>query len=151
MDCEKCGHSNPDAAEFCSYCGNTMLSKAGSPVSISVPPKKHSEVGIASLIISVVAGLLAFVSLIGAVVLVSQGKGQSDPAMMLCGCGMLLAFPLFIIGGILGLIGLFNSNRIKTTAIVGIILNVLPCLMLLVLIIIGLMKSGKIPGPAEMP
>lgn len=151
MDCEKCGHSNPDVAEFCSYCGNTMLSKAGSPVSISAPPKKHSEVGIASIIIAIVAGLLALVSLIGAVILVSQGRGQSDSAMVLCGCGMLLSFPLFIIGGILGLIGLFNSERIRTTAIVGIILNVLPCLMLLLLIIIGLMKSGKFTGPVEMP
>jgi len=141
--CEKCGHANPDVAEFCSYCGYTMLTKAGSPASAMEPPQKHSEVGIASIISSVLGGMLALISVVGAVILTAQGKVQSDPIMALCGCGILLSFPIFIVGGILGIVGLFNPNRKKITAIIGLILNILPCLLLITLMLIGLVFKDR--------
>jgi len=142
--CEKCGHANPDVAEFCSYCGHTMLTKAGSPVSVLEPPQKHSEVGIASIISSVLGGLLALIAVTGAVILTAQGRTQSDPIMALCGCGIILSFPIFIVGGILGIVGLFNPNRKKVTAIIGLVLNILPCLLLIILMVIGLVFKDRI-------
>jgi len=107
-------------------------------------PQKHSEVGIASIISGVLGALLAVISVIGAVIFVSQGKGQTDPVMAVCGCGMILSFPIFIAGAILGIVGLFNPNRKKITAIIGLILNILPCLLLLALLVLGLLAKGRI-------
>jgi hypothetical protein len=102
-------------------------------------PGKHSEFGIASLIIGIVGGIGMVVLIIIATVLHYQGKGQQDFSVALCGLGLIIDVMCLFLGGILGVVGLFIPHRRKVTAIVGLILNVAPFLLFLFLLVVGLM------------
>ncbi len=138
MKCSECGEQNPPETRFCARCGHAMPQDA--PVEVQ-GKLKHSEFGIASLVIGILAGAAMLVLIGLAAYLVSQGKSEQDPMMVVAGLGLILDVLLLLLGGILGVVGVFVPNRNKVTAIVGIVCNIMPSLLFLLLFIIGTMKK----------
>jgi hypothetical protein len=108
-------------------------------------PLKHSGLGIASTVIAVVAGLVmlgtfGYAGYVG----MNEPSGQlseTDPRAMLIGFLMIGAMVVLLLGGILGVAGLFVGERKRVFAWVGVVLNALPILGGLGLIILGLAMS----------
>ncbi|WP_447593413.1 hypothetical protein [Aquipseudomonas campi] len=102
--------------------------------------QKHSGLGIASFIISIVTGILIFLLFIVAGVIESSTPGgineESTEAIVL---GLFIILMLFInlvaIG--LGIGGLCQSERKKIFAILGTIFSSLTTLLAILLIIVG--------------
>lgn len=116
--------------------------------------KKHSGIGIASTIIGVLAIVLCIVSFVmiaadlpdlnefmtnetmteeEAMELTSEYPGLIGGVLLIFAAGFLM-----LIGGILGLIGLFNQHRRKLFAIIGIVLNGLPIVAIILLMAIAM-------------
>ena len=105
---------------------------------------RHSIFGIASLI----SGLLAFLFLaldfgLFYIIIYVDPEGKSIPPLFLNGNLLLLGNSLPILAGIVfGVIGLFQKNRRKTLAIIGLILCVITgivfCLSFVWLVVQGL-------------
>ncbi len=103
----------------------------------------HSGLGIASVILTVFAGLGVTVSVVAATVLAIQNPAlaEDDPQIIAVGCGILASLPLAMIGGLLGLIGLFQPDRNRLFAILGCIFAVLEVGGVGALLLIGLLME----------
>ena len=104
-------------------------------------PLRHSGLGIASFIMSLVIALTVFILIVVAGILETTTPGGMDedsPAAMIVG--------LFVIGGLignlagmaLGITGMVQKNRKRIFSILGLILNGVVFFGILLLIIIGL-------------
>ncbi len=104
--------------------------------------KKHAGFGIASLVASLIGGLLAIATIaFGAYLELSQPNGLSEEegmATMLIGFTIIGACGLHLFGIMLGVIGLLQYDRKKLFAILGMIFNLMVILGVGILIIIGL-------------
>ena len=100
----------------------------------------HSGLGIASVVLTVFAGLGMMGTFIGAMFVVAGNPNprEDDPQIIAIGCGMILCLLVSAIGGLLGLIGLFQSDRQKLFPILGCLFAALECGGVLGLIAIGL-------------
>lgn len=109
---------------------------------VAVEPLKHSGLGIAATIIAVVAGLglLGAFGYAGYLGMDAPGgvPSETDPRMMMVGFGMIAAMALLVLGAILGGVGLFAGTRKRLFAWLGLILNLLPLLLGIVIVIVGL-------------
>jgi len=104
-------------------------------------PLKHSGAGVASFIISLVAGLAMMIVLIVAGVLGASSGGaldQNDPTTMMIGFGVICDCMLFVVGAVLGIVGLFQGDRKRIFAVLGLIFNLLLVLGVGALVAIGL-------------
>jgi hypothetical protein len=121
------------------------------------PRKKHSGLGIASFIIAIlaiIATVILFTSLSGILtendILTNvdfedqaaaeqylQDVFQSNPELLAIFMGFIVVFVMTVIGGILGIIGLFVKDRKKIFPILGTIFNCLPVLILMILMSLG--------------
>lgn len=118
--------------------------------------KKHSGIGIASTIIGALAIVLCVIAFVMiAADLPDINEFMTNEAMTeeeamelttefpgLIG-GVLLIFAagfLMLIGGILGLVGLFNQHRRKLFAILGTVLNGLPIVAIILLMAIAMIS-----------
>jgi len=105
--------------------------------------KVHSGLGISAFIISVGAGLLMFLVFVAAGVLETTTPGGMDEesvGALLVGLAMfgLLFLDLVAIG--LGIAALFQKQRKKVFAVLGIIFAVSTIVITLALMVIGLMS-----------
>ncbi|MCA9076895.1 MAG: hypothetical protein KDA93_17850 [Planctomycetaceae bacterium] len=100
----------------------------------------HSGLGIASVALTVFAGLGIMGTFIGAVFVGIENPNprQDDPQLIAIGCSMILSMLVAAIGGGLGLIGLFQSDRQKLFPILGCLFAALECGGVLALMAIGL-------------
>lgn len=87
------------------------------------PRPQQSGLGIASLVLSIVAGLMIGVPMIFAVSLVARNPNlaEDDPTAIGLGCAMLIGVLLAVLAGVLGLIGLFQPDRSRVCAILGLL------------------------------
>jgi hypothetical protein len=101
---------------------------------------QQSGLGIASLVISIIAALVIAVPLILAAILMAQNPNipEDDPQVAALGCGMILGLLLAALAGILGLIGLFQPDRGKTCAALGVIISGVEICGMIGLIVLGL-------------
>ncbi len=104
-------------------------------------PLPHSGLGIASVILTVFAGLGVTVSVVAATVLALQNPAlpEDNPQIIAAGCGILASLFLAAVGGLLGLIGLFQPNRNRLFAILGCVFAVLELGGVGALLVIGLL------------
>lgn len=103
----------------------------------------QSGLGIASLILSLVAGLLVAVPLVVGVVLIAQNPNlaEDDPQILALGCSMLSGLAMAGVAAVLGVIGLFQPDRGKTCAIIGLIFASLQVVGIVGLLLIGLLVA----------
>jgi hypothetical protein len=107
-------------------------------------PLPSSGLGIASLAIGLIAGAVEFLNLVVAGVMAQKQGGELDEnsteAIMV---GLVLFAGLFfaLIGGVLAIIGLVQSNRAKGYAIAGLVINSLVGLGMLGIIVLGLLMG----------
>lgn len=105
--------------------------------------KKHSGIGIASFITSVITGVLMFLLIAGAAVLGAAtpgGLSSSQPVTVLVGILIIALLFISLVSLGLGIGGLFQKSRKKLFAILGTIFSISICLGTFGLIIIGSLK-----------
>jgi hypothetical protein len=87
------------------------------------PRPQQSGLGIASLVLSLIAGVMIGIPLVFAVALVAQNPNlaEDDPTAIGLGCTMLVGVLLALLAGLLGLIGLFQPDRSRLCAILGVL------------------------------
>lgn len=126
-------HENPYTAPFASQQSETAK-------------KKHSGVGIASCLLSVLSGI-ALVSLFAiAGYLESQspaGMNENDPSTVALGLALIVAGMTQFLAAVLGIVGLFQSNRKKLFSVIGTIFSVLAILLFGGLMILGLIIQAN--------
>jgi hypothetical protein len=106
--------------------------------------RKHSGMGIASFIISIVAGLSLFAIIVVAGVLeVSTPGGLGEDSIAAGIIGLLIIAMIFVsmVALGLGIAGLVQKNRKKIFALLGTIFSALSCVGTLTILVIG-MVSG---------
>lgn len=107
-------------------------------------PLKHSGLGISSIIVGGVGGLIVVIGIVVAGIIATNDPyaSEEDPGMIMAGCGMLFGLLLNLIGLGLGIAGVCFKTRKKATGIVGLTLN-----GIVVLLVCGLMAIGAVMGP----
>lgn len=109
------------------------------------PVLKHSGVGIASLTLSIVMGIVLIALVVIAGVMESSTPGGMDenaPSTVLLGLALLGSLGLEGLAFILGLIGLFMQNTKKITAILGVIFSGMIGMGIIFLMILGFMVES---------
>jgi hypothetical protein len=107
-------------------------------------PLRSSGLGIASLVLGLIAGAIEFVNLVVAGVLSQKHGGELDEnSTEAMAVGLILFLGLFmaLIGGVLGIIGLVQKNRAKGFSIAGLVINSLVGLGMLGIIVLGLLMG----------
>lgn len=105
--------------------------------------QKHSGVGIASFIISVLVGIAMAALFVGAAILHARGRDGVYPGQALVGIiAILLLFADTAAFG-LGLASVFAKERKKIFGILGLTFSALTLLGTVGLIVLGLKISGK--------
>jgi hypothetical protein len=105
---------------------------------------KHSGFGIASLLITIAAGVLEFILVVIAGVMESSTPGGMDedsPGAALVGLGMIGGLFVDLIGIGFGIAGLCQARRNKLFPILGIVLGALVLFGVLALMVIGLLAE----------
>lgn len=118
--------------------------------------KKHSKLGIASFILALVAGVVGligfFVAVMAAADMVDPSILTNEDALMASDVMVPLVLASFaimgggflsFIGFILGVVSLFMKEVKKGFGIAGVIMNVLPLIITILLTIIGLAAQGS--------
>jgi hypothetical protein len=108
------------------------------------PTRRHSGLGIASFIISVMAGLVVFVLVVMAGVMSVETGGKLDeksPQAVVLGCSILAAGFLYLVGIGLAIGGLCQRDRHKVFSVLGLVLNIVFLVGIAGLIVIGLLVS----------
>jgi len=108
------------------------------------PLRKHSGLGIASFVISIIAALITFVLVVMAGVMAARAGGQMDeqsPQAVVVGCSILAAGFLYLIGIGLAIGGLCQRNCYRVFPILGLILNLVFLLGIAGLMVIGLLAA----------
>jgi hypothetical protein len=116
-------------------------------------PRRHSALGIASLVLAVVfgAGLLALIGIAGYMTATTPGGIREDsPTVIVTGLAMFGCAAGNLVGAALGFAGLFQRQRHKLFPILGLVLNVLLVVGLCGLMGIGLavknqQAAGRVP------
>jgi len=102
---------------------------------------KHSGVGIASFLLSIISGVMLVVLVVIAGVMQAstpEGMDEEAPEVIALGLGLIgFLFGSFL-GLVLGIIGLFQNRRKKIFAILGILFGGLALFVVLGLMAIGL-------------
>lgn len=105
------------------------------------PKVKHSGLGLASFIISMV-DVIIFVSvmIIGSMMASKSPMGLDETSPLLLTLGMLIIFSLILclVGIGLGIAGIVKKNRKKLFAVLGLVFNVAFLLGIIILLVVGL-------------
>ncbi|HEV3146045.1 MAG TPA: hypothetical protein VGZ47_19315, partial [Gemmataceae bacterium] len=122
-------HFQQDVRKLIHFCERTMGNRSFFPPllpSRSLAPK--ASLGIVSLLLGLGAAAIEFINLIVAMLMAQQGVNYMAGSIVTL-VGLVLSF----VGGVLGLIGLLQSNRKKGLAIAGVIVNGLLLVGMLIL------------------
>lgn len=117
----------------------------------SLPPVRnrrleapHSGLGIASFIISLLGGLTAFVTVVLAGLMASgpRGMDENSPEAFAVGCTIFGVIGLILVGLALGVAGLFQQERKKVFAVLGVVFNALVVVFICGIMAVGLAVGG---------
>jgi hypothetical protein len=106
-----------------------------------MPEAAHSKVGIASFVMGLLVGLGELVLVVIAGVMETStpgGMDDKDPKVAILGLLLLGGLFLALVGAILGVVGLFEKNRKRLFAVLGLIFNGLILGLVVLLLIVGL-------------
>ncbi len=119
MICSKCNIQNDETAKFCSNCG-TILSTMTVIEQGKKSKVKRNGYGIAGLVLSII-------SIFALSALNPENKGETPPPPYI-----VIIFSL--LGLSFSIIGLFQKDKKKTTAIIGLVISI----VVLIAFIVGL-------------
>lgn len=105
---------------------------------------KHSGLGIASLVTSIVSGILIFLTILVAGVIESSTPGGMDeqsPEAMAVGLFLFTFLGLALISFGLGIAGLFQKDRKKTTSVLGTVFSGVTVIGTVFILLLGLAMS----------
>lgn len=120
---------------------------------------RHSRMGIASFIIAILTTVLIVVLFIIAGVIGASAFSGADPqsidpqsiqdspafaGLALVGIGFIVGIGLFLVGLVLGLIGIFQRRRKRLFAVLGTIFNGLAVLAVVAVVVIGLVVGASL-------
>jgi len=109
------------------------------------PVAKHSRLGIASFLITLGSGMLAFVIVLIAGILEETKPGTLDDDSPLS-IGLFLALVgtlgVDLLGLVLGIVGLCLPGRIKVFAILGVVIGILGLVGFVCLMILGMIANA---------
>jgi len=102
--------------------------------------RRHSELGIASCAVAVLAGAVIFLTFVFAgVVTAREGDlNENDPRAMAAGCALFTGGALALIGVVLGIVGVMQQRRIKLFAGLGLGFNACIVLGVATITILGM-------------
>ena len=111
-------------------------------MSESLPPcsYRQSGLGIASLILSILMGIMLFVAVCFAGFMeASTPGGMSDDSPFLVLIGLFVLVGMFgnFVGIVLAAVGLAQKNRAKTVSVIGLSLNIMCLLGVVALMVLG--------------
>ena len=107
--------------------------------------RRQSGLGIASFVVAIVGGVTVFVLIVIAGVMAastSDGMDEESPQAILLGVGLLASVMINVFGILLGVAGLGQSDRVRTFAVLGLVLNLLVILGFVGLVVLGLSMGG---------
>ena len=107
--------------------------------------KKHSGLGISSFIIGIATAILIFAEIVIAGMMEASTVGGIDeesPQAVILGLALFATMGMCLVGAGLGIAALFQKNRKKVFAILGIIFSISPFAIAILLMIIGLMAGA---------
>ena len=110
----------------------------------ATPEPRHSGMGIASFVISVITGITTFLIFVYAgmkEMSLPGGVSEHSGVAMMIGFSMILAWMLLFVGMILGAVALFEKNRKKVFAVLGLVFNLGMLVLSALLIVIGISMS----------
>ena len=92
---------------------------------VVAPPKRHSGLGITSLIIAILTGLgdVALFLICGLIAAGGDPNSIDDGIAMMIGLVLIASLGISLVGTALGIAGLVQSSRNRTLAVLGLILN----------------------------
>jgi hypothetical protein len=103
---------------------------------------RHSVLGIASLAIAILMGFSIFFFIVLSAIFSAQGPmNDRDPKAMVLGFGIIGSSALALVGGVLGVVGLFQPKRHKVFPIIGTIFNAILIFGVMFLMCIGLVMQ----------
>jgi hypothetical protein len=111
---------------------------------VTEPQRKHSGLGIASFIISIVVGIAVFVMIVVAAVAESaspDGVDEESPVAIILGLGLLMLLLLDFLALGLGIGGICQKGRKKVFSVLGTIFSCTTILGTIALLVIGLMTE----------
>ena len=98
----------------------------GARMAIEPVRRQHSGMGVASFVLALIAGLGTFAVFAWAgyvAINTPGGISESSPVAMAIGLAIIACGGLLLLGAALGVAGLFQSDRKKSLAVIGLILN----------------------------
>ena len=105
---------------------------------------RHSGMGIASFVMSVLFGIGAFLVFVYAgyeEITIPGGVAGNRAMAMMIGFSMMLMWALLLVGAVLGTIALFEQNRKKVFALLGLIFSLGTLILSALVIVLGLTMS----------
>ncbi len=105
-------------------------------------PTTHSGLGIASFILSLVGGFAGFALVVVAAVMVGEDSNalpDDDPGLIVLGLALIGCGCLILTSVILGIAAMFQADRKKLFAILGLIFSFLACVGFGGLMVLGSM------------
>ena len=106
---------------------------------------KHSAFGIASFILSIFVGMSMFLAFVIAGVMEASRPGGMDEQSIqavIVGLAIITLIFLDLVAVVLGIVGLFQKNRKKVFAILGVIFSSVTLMLVIGVIILGLLVAG---------
>ncbi len=101
---------------------------------------RQSGLGIASLILSILIGIMLFVAIcVAGFMEASTSGGVSDDSPILVLIGLFVIAGMFgnFVGIVLAAVGLAQKNRAKTVSVIGLSLNIMCLLGVVALMVLG--------------
>lgn len=102
----------------------------------------HSGLGIASFVTSLLGGFAGFAVIVACVVMISENVEElpdDDFGLMLLGLGAIGCGGLILVSIVLGIAALFQADRKKLFAVLGLVFSGLACLAFVGMFILGSM------------
>lgn len=103
---------------------------------------KHSGLGIASFVISLLNGPLMLGLVIAAGAMVEGGMSENEPGMAVVGLVLIGSIVMSVIGLVLGIVACVQKDRKKLFGIIGLIINGLTVLGIGLIMIIGIAQGA---------
>ncbi|HZG83628.1 DUF6142 family protein [Paenibacillus sp.] len=114
----------------------------------------HSRAGIASFLLAAVSvvGLIAAFAFAASMAPLLAADPEAHLGRMLAAVGLMCLFVVTaLVGGVLGIVGLFQKQRSRLFSILGLSINALLVAAVMALLLFGMISAPALPGTFDAP